>query len=556
MTAKGAPSFIAEHSAAYLRDGLWQNRTIGTEFKVTAKRHASRTALVSADGRWTYRELDELSDAFATGVLLLTDLRPGDPVIFQMGNIAETVVSYYGAVKAGLIPLCTLPQHGEHEVMSLARHVEARGHLIQADHRTQDLPALARRTAANVSIITTTIVARAEPDAGWVSYSGLLEAGRRRTTRSDVPAEDASAVAVLQLSGGTTGLPKVAPRRHQEYLYNARAWAHALGIGPESVVMHPLPLLHNAGIGAAMQPAHFSGATFVLAPDAAPTTIATWTARERVTVVPVVPPAVAIRMLGDPACDEADFSSLEWFLLAGQRPPVDLFDRLESQLGIRAGQMFGMAEGMFLYTPKSSSDWARRHTIGTPVSPADEIRVLAVGGDSEVADGDLGELCCRGPYTIPGYFNAPEHNAATFTHDGFFRTGDLVSRHIVDGCAYYSIDGRIKDVINRGGEKIHADGVEEMILKHPSVRNVSVVAMPDPVLGERVCAFVVVEPAAKPPTVDELGRFLLRLGLSKFKLPERVETLAEFPLTNLGKVSKKELRLLIEKKLSEEIGTA
>ena len=167
-------------------------------------------------------------------------------------------------------------------------------------------------------------------------------------------------------------------------------------------------------------------------------------------------------------------------------------------------------------------------------------------------DWTIGELACRGPYTIPGYYRAAQHNAATFTADGFYRTGDLVTRHVLDGRPYYAIDGRIKDVINRGAEKIHAEEVEELLVRHPDVRNAALVAMPDPVLGERICAYLVLADDAATPTVASTSAFLLDQGLAKFKLPERIEVVAAFPLTNVGKVSKKDLRADVHKKIEME----
>jgi 2,3-dihydroxybenzoate-AMP ligase len=290
----------------------------------------------------------------------------------------------------------------------------------------------------------------------------------------------------------------------------------------------------------------------VIAPSGDPGPVLELIARERVSVMPVVPPAVAIRMLEHPHARQTDLSSVARFVIGGQRPSVDLIERLERELGIRALQMFGMAEGMFLYTPPDAPEHARLHTVGTPVSPADEVRVLDVAGEDEVPDGTIGELACRGPYTIPGYYRAAQHNAATFTEDGFYRTGDLVTRHVLDGRAYYAIDGRIKDVINRGAEKIHAEEVEELLVRHPDVRNAALVAMPDPVLGERICAYLVLADDAATPTVASTSAFLLDQGLAKFKLPERIEVVAAFPLTNVGKVSKKDLRADVHKKIEME----
>ena len=184
------------------------------------------------------------------------------------------------------------------------------------------------------------------------------------------------------------------------------------------------------------------------------------------------------------------------------------------------------------------------------MSPGDEIRILEPGGDDEMADGDIGELAARGPYTIRGYYRAAAHNSTAFTADGFYRTGDLARRHRTPEGVFYSIEWRIKDVINRGVEKIHAEEVEELIIQHPSVTAAALVAMPDPVLGEKGCAYLVLEAGAGQLTVTSVGRHLLAGGLAKYKLPERVEIVPALPLTNVGKVSKKLLREDIQTKLA------
>jgi 2,3-dihydroxybenzoate-AMP ligase len=190
--------------------------------------------------------------------------------------------------------------------------------------------------------------------------------------------------------------------------------------------------------------------------------------------------------------------------------------------------------------------------VGNPISEADEIRILEPGFDVEVQRGEIGELCARGPYTIRGYYRVEAHNAAAFNVDGFYRTGDLAREHVIDGRSYFSLEGRIKDVINRGGEKIHAEEVEELIVRHPDVVNAALVAMPDKVLGEKACVYLILESGSDPIDVAGLGEFLTSQGLAKYKLPERVEIVPSFPLSNVGKVSKKDLRADVEAKLANQ----
>lgn len=549
MTAvQDLPPYRPELVARYLESDAWAGRNIGDELRAVARWRADRPALVTPEGRWTYRELDARTDAFAAGLLARTRLRPGDRVMFQMGNVAETVIAYYGVVKAGIVPVCTLPQHREREIRLLAEHTGARGHIVQADFGAGELTDFAMRLQKDCDVLDVLIVARGPVPAGAVGHDELTATGPGAPDVAIDPAD----LAVFQLSGGTTGLPKVAPRRHQEYVYNSRAWAAALGLHQDSVVLHSMPIIHNAGIVAALQPAHLFGATFALASSADPDAILDMVESARVTSMPVVVPAAVIRLLDHPRTRTADLSSLEQLYVGGQKLQPDVAMRIESELGVPCRQMFGMAEGMFLYTPPNAPEWVHLHTVGTTICAGDEVRVNEIGAGYEVADGELGELCCRGPYTIPGYYRALEHNAATFTSDGFYRTGDLACRHVIDGVAYYSIEGRIKDVINRGAEKIHAEEVEEVVARHPDVHDVALVAMPDPTLGERPCAYLVLEPGVTAPTVAELGEFLLGEGLAKYKLPERVEIVETFPLTNVGKVSKKDLRADVAAKLAAE----
>jgi len=544
------PDFDPVLAAGYVRDGLWGDRTVGDELRHAAARFADRPALITPTVRLSYRELDQITDAFAAGLLAATPLRSGDRLMFSAGNVAETVVAYYGTVKAGMQPVCTLPMHGHREIGLLAEHTGALGHVVQVDFPGQDLPAVAAHVGLDV------IVTLRGDLVGAVGYDAILAAGSTPEARAALAAVeiDPAGIAAFQLSGGTTGLPKVAPRRHREYVHNAAAFTGPLGIGPESVVLHALPIMHNAGIAAAMQPAHWAGAAFVLAPSADPATVFALVKSERVTTIPLVPPAVVIRLLDHAAATGSDLHGVELMLVGGQKLPLELAERIEPELRLPCAQMFGMAEGMFLATPPDAPEWVRQHTVGTPISPADEVRVLEVGAEHEVPDGELGELACRGPYTIPGYYRAAAHNAAAFTSDGFYRTGDLAVRHFVDGRAYYSIEGRLKDVINRGAEKIHAEEVEEVLVRHRDVYSAALVAMPDPVLGERGCAFLIVAPGAIPPTVAGLGEFLRGQGLAKYKWPERVEIVGEFPLTNVGKVSKKELRERLVDQLPAVVG--
>lgn len=531
----------------YRSAGLWTSTTVGEILQDAAATWPERTALVAGDLRLTYRELDAATTAFAEGVRA-SGLQPGDAALFQMGNCPETAIAYYGCVKAGVLPVCTLPQHRERELTTIGRQVGARGYFVQADFRGYGLVDLAERIRREVDTIDVLVVARGDAPAGAHAHDELAVGDGSGWKPAD-PLD----VAVLQLSGGTTGVPKVIPRLHDEYVCNARAWADSLGWDEETVVLHPLPLIHNAGISAAMQPAHLRGATFVLGDATDAGSVLETVEREGVTDLPVVPPAILLRILDHPDRAKHDLSSLRRLIVGGQRLAPETAERMEQELGLRCLQMFGMTEGMFLRTADDDPVEVRHHTVGRPIHAQDEVRVLEPGSERDVAVGEVGELCCRGPYTIRGYLDSEEHNRKAFTADGFYRTGDLARAHpTADGGVVYSIDGRIKDMINRGVEKINAEEVENVVVEHPAVHAVAVVAMPDRELGEKACAYIVLEPGAGPVTLESLREFLAGAGLAKYKWPERVEVVDAFPLTNVGKVSKVDLRADIARRIESE----
>ena len=536
----------------YRRSGLWGTRTIADELHAVATAHPQREAVVALDGRMTYRELDESTDVLAAGLAGL-GLVPGDPVLFQVTNRLGAILAWYGVLKAGLVPVCTLAAHRGHEIGEISRRTGAVAHLVEAGTRGFDLVGFAagqrqdHPTLRHLLVLGTTGDTAGE--AGGVAIESLGAGADPRAARTIVEdiqrGIDPDDVAVFQLSGGTTGVPKVIPRLHAEYWYNAAAYARSWGWSPDTRVAHLIPVIHNAGIVCAVHGPHSAGGCLVLGtPDLAGSL--PLMARESATHV----------LLGHghfQAVAEAGFAaataSVTQVVLSGTKVPPALFGELE-QRGLWSGQLFGMGEGLFLTTRPGAPREARATTVGTPLSPMDEIRILEPGSITELPDGQVGELCCRGPYTVRGYFDAAAHNARAFTPDGFYRTGDLASVREIGGQRYVSIEGRIKDVINRGGEKINAAEVELLLLRHPRITGAAAVAMPDPRLGERTCAYIVVH--GEPLTMADIREHFMRLQVATFKWPERIEHLTEIPRTLVGKMDKKLLQADIAAKIASE----
>ncbi|WP_328310316.1 (2,3-dihydroxybenzoyl)adenylate synthase [Actinomycetospora sp. NBC_00405] len=515
--------FPTDVAATYRDAGLWGTRTVADEFHAVARTHPANDAVVTAEGRLTYAELDARTDRIAVGLADL-GLHPGDPVLVQITNRLEAVVAWYALLKAGLVPVATLAAHRGHEITHIGRAVGARAHLVEAGTRGTDLVAFAHEQARGHPTMRHILV------LGDLPVAGVDPAEARRRVETIQRGIDPDDVAVFQLSGGTTGVPKLIPRLHAEYWYNARAYAAFLGWGADDRVGHLIPIIHNAGIVCGVHAPHSVGACLVLTDHDLETAMPVLVA-ERTTVV----------LFGHVHYRAPEHSlypalagSLRTVVLSGAKVSEELF-AATGQDGVAVGQLFGMAEGMFLVTPLDASPELRRTTVGAPISPLDEVRVLEPGGEDEVPDGEVGELSCRGPYTLRGYYGTDRPEA--FTADGFYRTGDLAKATTIDGLRAFSIEGRIKDLINRGGEKINAEEVELLLLAHPHVVEAALVAMPDPRLGERGCAYLATD--GTPVTLADLQHHLRALDVAKFKWPERVELLEALPRTKVGKLDKK-----------------
>jgi 2,3-dihydroxybenzoate-AMP ligase len=532
----------------YRTAGLWGRRTIAQEFRAVAEAHPHRAAVVAADGRMTYRELDERTDQLAAGLATL-ELAPRDPVLFQVTNRLGAVVAWYGVLKAGMVPVCTLAAHRGHEIGPISRKAGAVAHLVEVGTKGFDLVSFATEQAHDHPTLRTVLTLGAEPGSAAARIEDL---GR------DIPAAtahkiveqiqrniDPDDVAAFQLSGGTTGVPKIIPRPHAEYWYNAAAYARSWNWNENTRIGHLIPLNHNAGITCALHAAHSVGACLVLT-TADLTTALPLLAAERITDVLLGHAHFAA--VGQPAFEPL-YGSLRRAVLSGAKVPEPMFGELERH-GVWPGQLFGMGEGPFLTTRPGAPREARLRTVGTPLSELDEVRVLEPGGEDMVDEGQVGELCFRGPTTLRGYFDAPDANVRSFTSDGLLRTGDLVAVRVIDGVRYFSVEGRIKDLINRGGEKISAAEVEEVLLRHPRVRAAAVVAMPDERLGERTCAYLVTD--GETLSLSDVQRHFAEAQVAKFKWPERIEPIAELPRTPVGKIDKKRLNADIAAKLAPE----
>ena len=536
----GVTPFPAEFAARYTERGYWQNRPLFDGFRDALARYADQVALVDDEGPVTYRQLDDRS-ALLARVLLDLGFGPLDRIIVQLRNTAVFVYLYFALQRIGAAPVLALPSHRKREITQFAEISGARALVVPAVTRGFDPTAMAADVMASHPGLELCLVQGASgplPDPRFVRIEELLEGEPRASAESLRQVSiDPADPALFLLSGGTTGLPKLIPRSHNDYLYNSKIAAAACEIGAGDVLLDVLPIEHNLPLGCpGLQGFLLSGGTVVLGTSTRPRDVFELIQRHRVSHIHLVP-ALLIRWIDDPSITDYDLSSLRVLQSGGQRLQPEVRARAERALpGCFIQENFGMAEGLIMFVRSSDPPGVRRETCGRPASPDDEVFLVDPEGHV-VPDGEPGELIVRGPYTLRGYFRAPEHNARAFTPDGFYRSGDLL-RKMPSG--NYVVEGRVKDLINRGGEKISAVEVENLILAHPAVLNVACVPYPDPVLGERMCACVVLRPG-HALTLEDLVRFLRDFEIARFKLPERLEFFDTLPLSGFGKVSKKDL---------------
>ncbi|MET9667998.1 (2,3-dihydroxybenzoyl)adenylate synthase [Streptomyces sp. NPDC006475] len=530
-----APTWPAAFAERYRAAGYWQGETFGQMLAARAQEFPDRVAVVDPAGegrRWTYGELDRRADRLAAG-FLAAGIGRGDRVVVQLPNIAEFFEVVFALFRIGALPVFALPAHRETEIRYFCEFSEAVAYVIADRHEGFDHRELATRVKAQTPALRHVFVVG---DPG--GHTALGSVPREPDDRLDSHrGPQASDVAFLQLSGGSTGIPKLIPRTHDDYLYSVRASNEICAVDENSVHLIVLPAAHNFPLSSpGSLGALCAGARVVLCPAPAPDTAFPLIESEAVTITGLVPPLALLWTEAAPHTSH-DLGSLEVLLVGGAKLSEEAARRIRPALGCALQQVFGMAEGLVNYTRLDDDEETVVTTQGRPISPDDEVRIVDEE-DRDVPPGEAGHLLTRGPYTIRGYWRAPEHNARSFTPDGFYRTGDIAratpSGHLV-------VEGRAKDQINRGGEKIAAEEVENVILGHPAVHDVSVVSVPDDYLGERACAYVILRPGAELRPAA-LRRFVRDRGLAAYKVPDRVEFVEAFPSTAIGKVSKKDLR--------------
>ena len=544
---EGVVAFPPEFAQRYRERGYWVDKSLTEEFADVFKRYADRVAIIDRDRSFTYADIDRLTENLALNLLQL-GFKPLDRVVVQLPNVAEFVILYFALQKIGGIPIAALTTHRYAEISQFVALSGAVACVIPDRQGDFEYPPMIERIRKDNPQLKFGIVLGKTPE-GFLSLTDLISepATLSKTALSAVRIEPTDP-AIFQLSGGTTGIPKLIPRTHNDYAYNSKVAAEVCEIKDDSILLLVLPIAHNLPLACpGIQGFFFKGGKVVLSTSTKPEDICSLIEKHRVTHIKVVP-ALLIRVLNDTAVTRHDLSSLQIIQSGGQRLQPEtrmLAKRLIPSAFIQ--ENFGMSEGLLTFVRLDDRDDVRLETVGTPVCPDDEVR-LVDDDDNVVPFGEVGEMCCRGPYTLRGYYGVPDYNARVFSRDGFYHSGDLMRQH---PSGAFIVEGRKKDLINRGGEKISAEEIENLILSHPAVKNVACIPVPDPDMGERMCACILLRDGQNL-TFDELKKFLMGKEIAKFKLPERMEILQDFPLSTFGKVSKKKLVEMISAKMKAE----
>ncbi len=529
------PDAFAER---YRQAGYWLGKPLSHMLAVQVETQPEAIAVVCGERELSYAELDALSTNLAQR-LANHGLGQGDRALVQLGNQAELYIVFFALLKAGIAPVNALFSHSRLELRAYAEQIRPRLLIASRLHplfQNDDLFLAELQQLAGID----TALLHADGQAAR-SLAAWLQPVAAAREFAPTPADE---VAFFQLSGGSTGTPKLIPRTHDDYYYSVRRSVELCGFDRDTRYLCALPAAHNFPLSSPGALGVFvAGGRVVLAADPGPASCFALIAAQRINVAALVPPALSLWLQAAPG-HEAELASLRLLQVGGARLPEALARRIPTVLGCRLQQVFGMAEGLVNYTRLDDDDEHVYLTQGRPMSPDDEVRVVDRDG-RPVAPGQVGALLTRGPYTIRGYFQSPEHNAQAFDAEGFYRSGDLVQLR-ADG--YLVVVGRIKDQINRGGEKIAAEEVENLLMAHPAVTHAALVSMPDPSMGEKSCAFIV----SRDPTLKgvALRKYLRGLGLADYKLPDRIEQVAALPMTAVGKVDKTRLRRRLAEQLT------
>lgn len=545
----GTVPWPAELVQRYTAAGYWEGKPLGSHLWASADQHSDRVAIVDGDVRLTYAELVSRADGAALR-LREAGLASGDRIVIQLPNCWQFVVLTLACVRAGIVAVMALTGHRRHELTYFVEHAQARAVAVAGEVRGFDHQSLALDLARTIDCLEHVLVTSAPPRPGALDLDEICApAPDSIAARAhwDADAPQGPDVALFLLSGGTTGIPKLIPRSHDDYSYNAKGSIAVCGVDAGTVYLVGIPVSHNFPLACpGVLGTLLAGGRVVMASSPEPVKAFALIEAEGVTHTAIVP-AVAKRWL-DHRRDigMGQLSSLRVLQVGGSRLADEIARRIPDELGCALQQVFGMAEGLLNYTRLDDPDEVVFTTQGRPMCPDDEVLLVDDDGNP-VPQGQAGSLITQGPYTLRGYYRAEEQNAKNFTSQGWYRSGDICSQ---DAEGNLIVEGRDKDMINRSGEKISAEEVESLLYELPEVRLAAAVAMPDRDLGERVCVYAVLHEGSSL-TLEAVREHFSAREVAAYKHPERVEIVDQLPVTKIGKINKRALRADVAERLAQ-----
>lgn len=509
----------------YRQHGYWVDQPLGEQLRQWAALQPTNIALVSGRQRLSYAGLDNLADRLAAG-LAARGIRSQDNVLLQLPNCISLVATLFALFRLGARPILAMPGQKAADIDALCQLAEPKAWLYPHRYLGHDYQALASDIAVkHPGMQRWQVSTEDEADSLMATF---------QSEPQPLPTPHAEDIALLLLSGGSTGTPKLIPRTHADYFYNARRMAEICRLSNQSVYLATLAVAHNFTLSCpGVLGTLLTGGKVVLAHTSGCDEVFPLIEQEKVTFTALVPPLVTL-WLECRAWDESDLSSLQLIQVGGARLESTLAAKVTPVFKCQLQQVFGMAEGLICCTRLDDEDDVILNTQGKPISDADQIRVVAQDG-KPVNTGSSGELLTHGPYTIGGYYRAEDQNLQAFTSDHFYRSGDIVS---LTPAGNIVVEGRIKEQINRAGEKIGCSEIESLIDRHPSIASCVVIGVKDERLGERICVCLLGEITL---TLADLRSYLIQQGLSEHKLPDQLLTVKHWPLTAVGKIDKRQL---------------
>ena len=525
--------------------------TIGQALDAAAAKWGEAEALVSAHQglRWSWASLARRADAMAAGLLAL-GLGPGDRIGIWSPNCAEWVLVQFAAAKVGVILVTINPAYRLSELEYTLNKVGVKALVAAERYKTSDyvgmVEALAPELAdsfpgalqaARLPSLKAAIKIGGETRPGWFEIddiAGLAEPEHDERLLQIAYELSPNDAINIQFTSGTTGLPKGATLTHRNILNNGYFVGLAQTLGPADRICIPVPLYHCFGMVMANMAAVTHGSAMIYpAPTFDPSATLAAIEQERCTSLYGVP-TMFIAALGCPEFETRDLTSLRTGAMAGSPCPVEVMKQVIDRLHMKDVTIaYGMTETSPVSFQTGPDDPVERRvsTIGR-VQPHLEVKIVDEAGEV-TARGVPGEVCTRGYSVMLGYWDDAQRTAESIDPDGWMHTGDLGT---IDAEGYGNIVGRIKDMVIRGGENIYPREIEEFLYTHPKVADVTVVGLPDPKMGEELCAWVRLAPG-ETAEEDDIRAFC-RGQIAHYKIPRYVRFVAEFPMTVTGKIQK------------------